>query len=423
MPTTVIEKKKSRANDSPRPHAGLESPAPSVERIADFFRSRDLLNRGVCLLNADRIEQAERLFEEAWRLQPVRSLADCLPGLNEPAVSPSGGARVMRTGRPAELERLDDPNMGGDPGARKAGGYVRLSEKLNRERRREEAIAVLRDGIAQSPNEAELQYHLGVLLAADGRYEEAEMRFTQAVALHPRHVRALTSLALCKGVMGHIDGALKNLFKARELDPGSAKILFFITQALRSLKAQGRCLKPMPLIASPQLATLAGTEDEMARWTKAIEGQPTFVEALLSLPFDEAVGRRLYSFLLRMVDTILARRPASAAMHELRGKILARMGLVEEAIEALARAMDGAPDPAPALLESARLHRERGDLPRAVECLERMLALGNAYPDVLFQLGETYRELGRVREAAAAYRKAVRLNPAFAAAREALAAI
>ena len=52
------------------PGTSLPSRADMVDGVRSYFQSRDLLRRGICLLNAGCFDGAERSFGEALELNP-----------------------------------------------------------------------------------------------------------------------------------------------------------------------------------------------------------------------------------------------------------------------------------------------------------------------------------------------------------------
>lgn len=76
-----------------------------------------------------------------------------------------------------------------------------------------------------------------------------------------------------------------------------------------------------------------------------------------------------------------------------------------------------------ALILAARVALLRGQPQRAVAHLERAVAAGADYPDVHVLLGNAHRQQGRLRQARAAYVRALELNGNLRAAQTALAAL
>ena len=80
---------------------------------------------------------------------------------------------------------------------------------------------------------------LGVLLAEQDRFDEAELRFTQVVSISRDHVEALVSLALCHQRRLEAGQAIPYIRRAQALRPGDAKIALLLAQAAKLAHEQG----------------------------------------------------------------------------------------------------------------------------------------------------------------------------------------
>jgi predicted O-linked N-acetylglucosamine transferase (SPINDLY family) len=111
----------------------------------------------------------------------------------------------------------------------------------------------------------------------------------------------------------------------------------------------------------------------------------------------------------------LPQRPADVAARYNLAQALFQLGRTDEALEhARATAMiDPRLVDAHVLLGSIR--SARGELLLALDCCQRALALKSDYADVYGNIGGILREQGKLDAAIAAFREAVRLNPASAA--------
>lgn len=151
------------------------------------FEAADQVRRGVCLLNAGQYERAEAAFARAAEAGCTdRSLpsylAACLLGQGMPEAAASHFA---------ETARQDDTQTA----ARIRHALAQWSAG-----KCDAAIQSLRESIRLNPEFAELHFQLGLLLTSLEDYDEAELRFTQALNIERDHTEALVSLALCCGV-------------------------------------------------------------------------------------------------------------------------------------------------------------------------------------------------------------------------------
>ena len=134
------------------------------------YEVADHVRRGVCLLNAGQFVEAEACFNQALSLgykgESLPTLiAACLMGRNKPKEA------AVKLGESVEHDAT--------PQAR-----IRHALALWASGRQDDAFASLREGLRQDPENSEFHFQIGVLLATQENYEEAELRFTQALNMH-----------------------------------------------------------------------------------------------------------------------------------------------------------------------------------------------------------------------------------------------
>jgi tetratricopeptide (TPR) repeat protein len=84
---------------------------------------------------------------------------------------------------------------------------------------------VLRAGIELAPEEGELHYSLGLLLAEDGLYPEAAESLGRAAELLPERGRVHYNLALALARAGRNEASLASLQRAAERSPRDPSVL------------------------------------------------------------------------------------------------------------------------------------------------------------------------------------------------------
>lgn len=89
-----------------------------------------------------------------------------------------------------------------------------------------EAERVLREGIKRRPNEGELYYSLGLLLAEEERLGHAAEALGHAARLMPQRARVRYNLALALDRLSRDREAEAALLQAFELDPRDADIAY-----------------------------------------------------------------------------------------------------------------------------------------------------------------------------------------------------
>ncbi|MFQ5461827.1 MAG: tetratricopeptide repeat protein, partial [Phycisphaerae bacterium] len=269
--------------EHPRHDRASEQGPP--DKLQDILRrhvaSANATRRGICLLNAGQPEQAIRLFEDALE---AGGDGQSLPALMTACLLAMGDtdAAVTQARRSATETKA--------PSSARTSARIRLAHALYEGGRPDEAIATLREAIQETPDDGELHFQLGTLLAAAGETEEAELRFTQTLSIDRNHSEARVNLALCCGArhapgeaVGHLQAALRR----RPLD---ARIAMLLAQATAAARQNGRVVDVRATI--PQEDWLADREgiEELSR---VIEREPDFVDAFIAIPTGE-VDRQVF---------------------------------------------------------------------------------------------------------------------------------
>jgi tetratricopeptide (TPR) repeat protein len=382
---------------------GVAEPMDLVGAVRRYFEARHHVRRGICYLNAGTFSEAARAFTEASKANPR---GEPLASYLAPALRGDGGP-ADATEPPAQvLERRPD-----DVDAR-----IRHALSLWKSGRSRDALASLRDGLQQNPEAAELHFQLATLLGASDETEEAELRFTQAVALCPDHADALVGLAMCEAARQSPRDALKHLQRAQRLRPGDARVNLLLTMAIQAAREQGH--------PAPTLAAMPGPDDTepevVEELSRVIEAEPGFVDAFLSLPTSD-VDHEVFGLLAATLKRALRRQPELADLHYHCGRVLARLGRPREAINLTERAVALDPKFVKALIHLAKLYMQTDRLADAMTRLEETLRLGAEYADTYYLLGNLYRDTNQMDWARWAYGKALGINEAYEAARRALA--
>lgn len=371
--------------------------------IKAHFRAAEEVRRGICLLNACQYDKAGRAFARAERSgSGTKSLPSYL------------AACLLGQGNPDAAVDQFEKGMEADP--KHAAARIRHAYALWQTERREEAIASLRDGIRENPESSELHFQLGTLLAALEQYDEAELRFTQALSIDRDHAEALVSLAMCRGLGNAPAEAVTYLQRAQTRKPHDARIGLLLAQAAKAAHQCGQVVSiraDMP--AQEPIADQRGIEE----LSRVIEADPDFVDAFLSIPVGE-VNEHVFAMLLKTLELALERQPEHAELHYHCGRVLDRLGRREDAICQNERAVQIDPKFIRALIELGKLYGATDRSDDATSRLEQAVAAGADYADVHFLLGNLYRDQGQLNRARSAYRRALTINEGYEAALKAL---
>ena len=134
-----------------------------------------------------------------------------------------------------------------------------LVDLYNRTHRNPEAERVLREGIARQPQEGELHYSLGLLLAEEQRFAEAAQSLGRAADLLPARARVRYNLALVLAKLGRAREADRVLLEAERIDPRDPEILYAMAY---QYAARGDWKRALP--AARRLAEIQ-PEDQASR--------------------------------------------------------------------------------------------------------------------------------------------------------------
>jgi len=372
-----------------------------IQSIQARFEAEDLVRRGVCLLNAGQYDRAEMLFARAARSghtdQSLSSyLAACLLGQDKASDAAQQFAKVVD-------ERTSETTA-----------RIRYALACWSAGEFDEASNALREGIRLNPENAELHFQLGTLLTTQERYDEAELRFTQAINIDRRHAEAHVSLALCHGARENPTEALAHLRRAQALKPWDARLGLLLAEAARAARQQG--LAPR---TQAQMPDSEGDERGVEELVGVIISEPDFVDAFLALP-DGKVDKRVFVLLHRTVETAIEQHPEYAELHFHCGRLHARLGRPEDAISENERAIEIQPKFTRALIELAKLYQQTDRKTDAATRLEQAIDAGAEYADVYYNLGNLYRQQGQVGRARSAYKRALVINERYEAAMQAL---
>ena len=374
--------------------------------IKAYFQAAEEVRRGICLLNAGQYDEAAGVFARAGgsgggSKSLPSYLAACLLGQGNPHAAAGQFEKIMEV----------DPKH--------TAARIRHAFALWEAGRREDAIESLRDGIREDPESAEVHFQLGTLLAALEQYDEAELRFTQALSIDRDHAEALVSLAMCRGVRNAPSEAVTYLQRAQARRPHDARIGLLLAQAAKAVHQRGQVVGVRADIpAQEPMADQRGIED----LSRVIEAEPDFVDAFLSIPVGE-VDEHVFAMLLKTLELALERQPEHAELHYHCGRVLDRLGRREDAICQNERAVQIDPKFTRALIELGKLYGKTDRSDDATSRLEQAVAAGADYADVHYLLGNLYRDQGQLNRARSAYRRALTINERYEAAQKALQAL
>jgi arylsulfatase A-like enzyme/Tfp pilus assembly protein PilF len=333
----------------------IAAPRPELYDLqTDPHESQNLFESRRAL--GDRMIGRLRELEAGWAEgQPVRPVAT--------EIDPDARARLAALGYVGSFvtTAAPDENRTGlaDP-KDKIDVFNRLHtarDLSNEEGKFEEAVATVREVLAEDPTIINAWFMLGNLYVKENRQEEAIPCFQRVLALKPDYEMAIVNMANAYRHIGKEEEALVGYRRYLELDPRSAQVRY-------------------------QTAQILIDRGEL----------------------DEAAG---------MLRAALETEPKLAAARNALGVIALRTGDPRAAEREIRAAIDQRPDVRLAHFNLALLAEERGDLQTALAEYRREIELHPTSYKAQFNLGRLYERLGDRQAQADAFGRAIEINPYF----------
>jgi len=254
-----------------------------------------------------------------------------------------------------------------------------------------EAKRVLKQALADDPNDPRAWLDLGLAQEATGNWASAEQAYRRAAEIDPKFAEAFNNLGALLRERGKLAEATTMLERAVALDPSLSAARFNLAL---SYEEQGK---------------LADAERE-------------YLATIDQLP-DDPIPR--INLAMMLLD---AQRPEDAAvqLHAARpmvrgdvllsiavGEGLRRAGLPAEAVPVLRTALSQAPEPPPTelLAELALAHYASGDLDAAEATMRRAVGQDELDPALQYAYGSILAKQGQLGKARAHLRRVVKLDP------------
>jgi tetratricopeptide (TPR) repeat protein len=256
----------------------------------------------------------------------------------------------------------------------------------------DEAVVLIRQGLALAPHAADLHRNLGVALARLGRLDEAIEHFQQAASLEPDCVDHYRNLAVALGQRGRLEESAGVLGRIVTMATSDSRAHYDLGHMLRLLKR---------------------LDAAVASYREALRLRPDFPEAHHDLGMalsqmgckDEA--RRCY-------EEALSLKPDSCEALNNLGVLLEDMGKLEEAVECFRRGLRINPNSDETHNNLGVALAAMGKHEEAIPCYRQALALNPRSPHGYNNLGNALRTVGEVDEAISCLRQAIRLRPDYA---------
>jgi tetratricopeptide (TPR) repeat protein len=302
------------------------------------------------------------------------------------AVHRSLAGSYLRLGRGADATRHAETAL--RIGGREASTLNALGNALAAEGRFDEAILRYEESLALSES-AETLNNLGVALQARGRVEEAVARYRRALERRPMHPFAHNNLANVLKATGRTDLAIEHYRQALDVRPDSAEVQNNLGTALQA----------------------AGRFDEAAeQFRRALRLDPEYAEAHNNLAIELARSGRVAEAITHYRDALRLRGDYPEARNNL-GDALRNQGRLGEAVDEFRLAIAARPGYGLAHRNLGDALQALGRIEEAAAAHERALELRPDDPDAHAGLAIDLHLLGRTEEAIARYRQALAIKP------------
>lgn len=282
------------------------------------------------------------------------------------------------------------------------------------EGRPDEAIAKVRQALAEDPEIVEAYMLLGNFLKKAKRPDEAIAAYRQALTRDDEHQGALFSLAVAYKDQGRLDEARTGLERARELDPKNGKVLWQLADVFMRKKEPAKAEAIMKDALARKidehrfLLKLGESQIEAKQWAEAekslllaLEKKPNLDTARfnLGLVYEEKgqVEKAIASYEAELTSNAKAYRAAFNL-----AKLLQKTGRREEAVTYFRKAAELQPDFGTGQLYLAKALLDAGDLKGAEQWARQGLANKperDLAPLGHYVLADVYNRQGRPAEA------------------------
>ncbi|MCC7346468.1 MAG: tetratricopeptide repeat protein [Variibacter sp.] len=255
--------------------------------------------------------------------------------------------------------------------------------------RLEDAAVIIREAIAEAPQQTRLHALLGRVLTGLGHGEDALAALDRAIALGPATAGLWGSRGDALATLGRLAQAVQSYDRALALDPDSINDWCNRGAALNDL---GR------------------HEEAAASFAEVIRRAKDFAPAHYNHALAQIALKR-YRPALDSLDRAIAIEPGFADAHNNRAIALDQLDRREEALAAVERALALDPGLCPALLTRAVILRKLGRAADALDDCARALAKAPDSIDTLTVRADLLVDLDRFEEAMACFDRLIALDP------------
>ncbi len=291
-------------------------------------------------------------------------------------------------------------------------------------------VAELRDRLRAHPDDRDARWELGRAYAAIGDGKEAVAEFNAILQYAPNDIGAIVQLGLAEKANGDLEKAQCWLDRALALDDKSPLVHQYIGEVLynRGLNDQALAALHRSIELSPEnadahyllgfvLGDLGRHEEARMSTKRAIQLNPSLSRAQANLSIDRYNTARYNE----LVPERQERRSSALELstdghlaHYNLGLAFRQKGYYAEALKEYRLALDRNEDENLVRQAMAEVHLLKKDASAAIELYDQILLAQNDSPKLWCERGVALHQQGQHAAAAASYRRALQIDPAYA---------
>jgi tetratricopeptide (TPR) repeat protein len=373
-----------------------------------FLRARtqsDLGNR----------EQAVAMYEAVLKQSP-----------NHQKATYNLGVLLRRSGDYAQAGRYLARAASISSGRIKAKALHQLGLVHAADGRWDSAVQYLRESVGLRPGAERVWLDLGEAEWKRGRLDAAHAAFDKALALNRRFADAHLAMGRLEEARGNGVAAGSHLARAVKLDGDSTPYRMALA---RHLLAEGDKVKARGALewlvrnaeqesdrayAQAMLALLDHDTGRMLREVRRAEKlQPGGYDDAIEQAAVALHGQKRYADARALLDTLLGRPSPSPEVLLVAARTASRLGDTREAESLLRRSLQARPESSEAWFQLGRLLSDRGDIPGAIHAYRASLERNPGARNTQLNLAVVYGRGGNEREALALYGRILKSHPRY----------
>jgi len=283
-------------------------------------------------------------------------------------------------------------------------------------------VRELQGALRSDPENRDARWELGRAYASLAQYDAAASEFQTLLAQDANDVACIVQLALAEKKLGNLERAAEWLERAKELEPGSSVVHFYLGEVLynRGLDAEALEALEKAVELSPDHAEAhyllafvfgdMGRHDEARAATKrAIQLNPAYGRAQTNLSLERLTGERK-SVMLEMPRVNGAEGGEGTRAHQNLGLAFRRQGYYQEALREYRLALDRGEDRLLVEQGMAEVYLLQRDHAAALDLYDGLVRESPQSAKLWNERGAVLHQLGRFREAKESYLKAIEIQ-------------